>query len=740
MFYFQVTDAPEIHSNGFHIKFDIRDGQIGFVLPTVVPPCDVNYFSKLVSMDNDPTNEKPWNTCIVLPFRSNKNEYFSVENLISMFSDLHPSLLLFLHRLECIKFRNLINDSFSIMRKEVVGDNIVNVSLGKEKMIWFVKSCKLQASHIRHDVQTTEISMALMLEDTDNGTYIPKLEHQPVFAFLPLRHYGLKFIIQADFILPSSREEVDGDSPWNQWLLSEFPNLFVSAEAAFCSLPCFKENPGKGVSVFMSFVPLGGEVHGFFSCLPRMIISKLRMFNCLLLEGDNNEWVPPCKALRNWTEQTRSLLPDSLIKKYLGVGYLNKDTVLTDSLSRALGIEECGPKILIQIMTSLCQAGSLKSMGFNWLSSWLNVLYLMLVNETQSDVVSSLVGLPFIPLLDGKYAAISDGAIWLHTDNHGLEAFGNLYPTLRIVNPALLNDSSVENVTHMLCKVGVQRLSAHEVLKVHILPAVSDDKIENVELMIEYLSFIMFHLDSSCPECVLDKEHILLELHNNAFISTNHGYQRLVDVSIHFSKEFGNPIDVSKLINGTDMKWFEIDIGYLNHPVHKSETKKWRKFLQELGVTDFVKINKVEKHISDIPHTVLKNMMLDDDCVSSGSTIIKDYDSQELMDLLSHVSSNGDKEKGKYLLEVLDRLWDEVFSDKITGFCSINGQNKPFKSSVVRILCCSQWLASSIDDKLHFPKDLFHNCETVHAVLGDRAPYAIPKVSSSIFLVKMLLY
>ncbi|KAF5820234.1 putative histidine kinase/HSP90-like ATPase superfamily [Helianthus annuus] len=726
---FRVTDAPEIHSNGFHIKFDITDGQIGFVLPTVVPPCDVNLFSKLVSMNNDPTDEKVWKTCIVLPFRSNKSESFSIENLISMFSDLHPSLLLFLHRLECIRFRNLINDSFIIMRKEIVGDYIVNVSLGNEKMAWFVKSCKLQANHIRHDVQTTEISMALML-DLNDGSYIPKPEHQPVFAFLPLRNYGLKFIIQADFILPSSREEVDGDSPWNQWLLSEFPNLFVSAEVAFCSLPFFNENPAKGVSAFMSFVPLVGEVHGFFSCLPRMIISKLRISNCLLLEGDNNEWVPPCKVLRNWTEQTRSLLPDSLIKEHLGVGYLNKEIVLTDSLSRALGIEECGPKILIQIMTSLCRAGSLKSMGFSWLSSWLNVMYLMSVNGTQSDVISSLCEIPFIPLLDGTYAAVNDGTIWLNADNHGLDAFGNLYPTLRIVYPALFKDSCVENITDMLRKVGVQRLSAHEVLKVHILPTISDEKVKNLELVIEYLSFIMFHLESSCPECVLEKEHILSEVRNNAFISTNHGYRRLADVSIHFGKGFGNPIDMRKLINGTDMKWVEIDIGYLNHVVYKSETPKWRKFLRELGVTDFVKINKVEKLISDIPHTVLKNMMLDDDCISSGSTIVIDYDSQELMDLLSHVSSNGDREKGKYLLEVLDTLWDEVFSDKITGFCSLNGQNKPFKSSVIRILHSCQWLASSLDDKLHFPKDLFHNCETVHAVFGDSAPYAVPKVNN----------
>ncbi|KVH90986.1 protein of unknown function DUF3883 [Cynara cardunculus var. scolymus] len=745
---FRVTDAPEIHSNGFHIKFDISDGQIGFVLPTVVPPCDIDLFRKLVSVNSDPMDEKCWNTCIVLPFRSKKNEAFSVENLISMFSDLHPSLLLFLHRLECIKFRNLLNDSLIVMRKEVVGDGIVNVSLGKEKMTWFVKSRKLKADHIRQDVQTTEISMALMLEDS-NGNYSPKLDHQPVFAFLPLRNYGLKFIIQADFILPSSREEVDGDSPWNQWLLSEFPNLFVGAEMSFCCLPSFKENPGKGVSAFMSFVPLGGEVHGFFSCLPRMIISKLRISNCLLLEGDSNEWVPPCKVLRNWTEQIRSVLPDILMKEHLGVGYLNKDTIISDSLARALGIEECGPRILLQIITSLCRMGSLKSMGLSWLSSWLNVLYLMLVNVsehssidcgTQSDIISALSQLPFIPLMDGKYASIHEGAIWLHTDarvdtEHGLEAFGKLYPKLRIVSPALFNDSSgVENVNQMLYKVGVQRLSAHEVLKVHILPAISNEKVmaESKELMTEYLSFIMFHLESPCPECLVDRENILSQLRNNAFISTNHGYKRLIDVPIHFGKDFGNPIDMNKLVGGTDMKWFEIDSSYLKHPVYASSpggTLKWRKFLQELGVTDFVQIVQVEKNIADIPHTVLKNMMLDDECISSGS-IVKDWDSQELTHLLSNASSNGNREKGKYLLEVLDTLWDEYFGDKLTGFCSVNGQCKPFKASVIRIFHGIQWLASSMDDQLHFSKDLFHKCEAVCAVLGDTAPYVVPKVNN----------
>nr|GEV65794.1 putative histidine kinase-, DNA gyrase B-, and HSP90-like ATPase family protein [Tanacetum cinerariifolium] len=714
---FRVTDAPEIHSNGFHVKFDINDSQIGFVLPTVVAPCDVDLFSKLVSGDNDTTDKTPWKTCIVLPFRSKEDEAFRVEKLISMFSSFHPSFLLFLHRLKCITFRNIPNDSLMVMRKQVDKDGIMNVFLGKEKFTWFVKSRTLQADHICHDVQTTEISVALMLEDLGNGNYISKLDQQPVFALFPSRSYGLKFILQADFIVSSSREEVDAQSQWNRWLLMEFSKFFVNSELSFCSLTCFKENPAKGISVFMSFVPLEGEVHGFFSQLPHMIISKLCSSSCLLLQGEDNEWVTPSKVLRNWTEQTRSLLPDSLIREHLDVGYLHKDTLLTDSLARALGIEECGPKVLIQVMASLCGADSLGSMGLDWLSSWLNVLFLMLVNATEYDFISSLSELPIIPLLDGSYASINEGAIWLYTDlEHGLEAFGKLYSKFRIVNPALFSDH-IENITQMLYKVGVQRLSAHEVLKKHVLPAICDEKVmaESMELMIEYLSFIMFHSESSsCSECLVEKEHILSQLRNKAFISTNHGFKRLVDVPIHFGKEFENPIDMSKLVGGTDMKWFEIDTSYLKHPVYNASptgTLKWRKFLQELGVTDFVQIVKVEKSVEDICHTARKPMLLDDD-----------WDSQELMHLLSHVSSNGGKQKGVYLLKVLDTLWDDSFSDK------------PFKAYVISILHSFRWLASSMDDQLHFPKELFHSCEKVCEVLGHRAPYTVPKVKSVKFL------
>ncbi|CAN4090882.1 unnamed protein product [Withania somnifera] len=625
---FRVTDAPEIHSNGFHIKFDITNGQIGFVLPTVVPPCDIDLYTRLGSSGSD---FHYLNTCI--------------ENIMSMFADLHPSLLLFLHRLHCIQFRNMVNDSILVMRKEVMGNGIIKISFGEEKLTCFVVSQKLRADIIRPDTRTTEISIAFMLQETLDGSYNPHLDQQPVFAFLPLRKYGLKFILQGDFVLPSSREEVDGDSPWNQWLLSEF------------------------------------------SSLPRMILSRLRTSNCLIMEGMENEWVPPCKVLRNWTQEARNLLPDRMV---------------------------------------MCVVKH---------SDFVIELHLM----------KDLKNIPFIPLSDGKYGSLNEGTIWLHVDSmgtsindeYGLETFSILYSMLRTVSPALLSaatalgtscpESSIaDNVTRMLYRVGVQCLSAHQIVKTHILPFLCRDQNGqgHREIMTEYLAFLMFHLQSSCPDCQSERDQIIREVRNNAFILTNHGCKCPVEFPIHFSKEFENPIDMSKLILALDFEWHEIEDIYLKHPINKllSEgVSKWRKFFQEIGITDFVRVVQVEKSISDVCSAHM-NATWDKDVIS------RDWMSEEFVDLLSRLSSASDKEKSKYLLEVVDSLWDDNYSDKVTGFYfTSTGERKSFDSSFTKILRDAQWIASSMNNELHFPRELFHDCEAVRSIFGDNAPYAIPK-------------
>ncbi|PWA60014.1 histidine kinase-like ATPase, C-terminal domain-containing protein [Artemisia annua] len=215
----------------------------------------------------------------------------------------------------------------------------------------------------------------------------------------------------------------------------------------------------------------------------------------------------------------------------------------------------------------------------------------------------------------------------------------------------------------------------------------------------------------------VDNEKLYSKLHivDNELLNSNVSFaenvtevcKRLGEVDIHFGKGNGNLIDMEKLVSGTDMKCIPVVKSLLDGKL------KLRKFLEKLEVMDFVKI--VKKANGEKRKNVRKYKTLD-------------YDSQLLKHLLSHVSLNGDRGKGRYFLEVIDSLWVEYISDKIKSFGYVDGKYKPLKSSIKKIFQGVRWLTSSMDNQNHFPKDWYYNCQKVHAVFGDRAPDAIPKV------------
>jgi hypothetical protein len=745
------------------VKFDITDGQIGFVLPTAVPPYSTTSFSIMLSIEDDKDARSLGNTCILLPFRSKFREGTGMCSIVSMFSDLHPSLLLFLHRLKCIKFKNLLDDTLLIMRREVLGDGIVRISHGIETMSWLVVSKRLQGTIVRNDVCTTEIAVAFTLQETEEGDYEPYLKQQPVFAFLPLRNYGLKFILQGDFVLPSSREEVDADSAWNQWLLSEFPSLFVSAQETFCALPCFQRCPGKAVTAFLSFIPLAGEVHGFFSHLPHLILSKLRLTRCMFLDGSTLQWVFPCNTLRGWDEQTKMLLSDGLLHEHLGLGYLSKDIVISDNLSRALGIHDYGPNILIDTISSICRIdGCIESLGLEWLCAWFVTLYLTLLSHSsrnvsltrslEDDLLNTVRKIPCIPLSDGSFSSIADGPIWLPYDivnsipecRGSIQNFPVLYSNLRTVSPHLLSASCknkylneevrTNDLVDILQKIGVRKLSGHDIIKNHIMISLRDGLDANTadKMVREYVSFIMVHLQSSCTSCNFEKEEIVSELRKRPIFLTNHGYKCPADEPIHFSKDYGNSVDVGRLLQDVEINWIELDSCYLMHHGSKSsrfELEKWRRFFEEMGVTDFVQTVKVEKKSSQVDSFLGGHSLAD---VSAKPCAVYDWESPELSSILSAFSSKRCRENCVYLLEVLDRLWDDHYSAKARSLTNAThcGENRTVESSFLKCIQSFKWIASSMDEDLHCATDLFYNCDNVRSLFGSVAPYAVPQVGN----------
>lgn len=253
--------------------------------------------------------------------------------------------------------------------------------------------------------------------------------------------------------------------------------------------------------------------------------------------------------------------------------------------------------------------------------------------------------------------------------------------------------------------------------------------------MTEYLSFIMLHLQASCTSCDSGKEEIVSELRKRPVLLTNIGYKCPADVPIHFSKHYGNFVDIGKLLQNVDTTWIELDTCYLRHHSSASlqfKLKSWRQFFEELGVTDFVQVVKVEKNISENDYVI--DGTPSQDGISGTPCIVYDWESPELANLLSIFSSKKYRENCIYLLKVLDKTWDDYYSTKSRSLRNATncGENITIESSFMKCLRNFKWIASSMDEDLHYARDLFFDFENVRSLLGSVAPYAKPPLSSKL--------
>ena len=120
---FRVTDIPEVHSNGYHIKFNAKSGPLGYIFPHWISPLERELYdgvlegidgadderfafcwylsvSASVCLSGYSANGYRWTTKIVLPLKDDLRG--QLKSLAPRFHDVQPSLLLFLNRLRRI--------------------------------------------------------------------------------------------------------------------------------------------------------------------------------------------------------------------------------------------------------------------------------------------------------------------------------------------------------------------------------------------------------------------------------------------------------------------------------------------------------------------------------------------------------------------------------------------------------------------------------------------------------------
>ena len=265
---FKITDCPEIHSGGFHFKFDKNayadpTNELWQIMPI------------WVGDSSEPLDESL--TTFVMPFRNTEAYVQTLQELQKL--DVHIFLFLkWLGKLTIVDEKT--GDRIII---ENLGENKRVASLRKEqkreskthRFAIFRKRCSVPPEvaadpslefYKRQAVKKREVVLAFSVDHAGNLLPIEDASALgSVSSFLPLieERTGAKFLIQSDFLVQPGREAIQYELSWNHWLVEQAALLAEEAieefkrRSAWSSqfLPIFKFQEYWGQ---MSFVKLFG--------------------------------------------------------------------------------------------------------------------------------------------------------------------------------------------------------------------------------------------------------------------------------------------------------------------------------------------------------------------------------------------------------------------------------------------------------------------------------------------------
>ena len=296
---FLITDQPFIFSAGYQFYFkDEPDPEVGFgyIIPYWVSNIPIEIQGYLDQ------------TCILLPFRPGKRSV--VENELRQIA---PETILFLNKLKALQVcvgEELIAEVIRVDEFLPVVELYTN---GNRRKYWLSEKEVVVEEKIREEkregVTNRKISIAFPMENEP-------LANITIYAFLPTSPNllsGFDFLVNADFILSSSREQIQEYRPWNQWLRDSISSVFIEG---FESM--LQDQNLRFKAYF--FIPLENKNrNSFFQPVVISILNDLREKEIIIT--NDGSFVKPDQA-RFATEEVRKLfdiepMPEQLQKTKL---------------------------------------------------------------------------------------------------------------------------------------------------------------------------------------------------------------------------------------------------------------------------------------------------------------------------------------------------------------------------------------------------------------------------------------
>ncbi|XP_027337858.1 uncharacterized protein LOC113851547 [Abrus precatorius] len=311
---FLATTQPHIFSNGYQIRFNENPCQhcgLGYIVPEwVEKPTHLDIEEIYGAGDNAvPT------TTVVLPLKQDK-----VNPVKQQLSNVHPEVLLFLSKIRHLSVRESNHDpklntvnSISISseinfatRKNMNAESYT-LHLSAEENGGSEKECSyymwkqkfpVRSEYVverRRDVEEWAVTLALPNQERlHRGRTSPG-----VYAFLPTEMVtNFPFIIQADFVLASSRETILFDDKWNEGILDCIPSAFMDA---FKTLVIGSDQaPLSSLAPMFKFIPINSSPYEKLNHVREKIKSKLLDEKIIPIETykEQKHFFKPCEVGR----------------------------------------------------------------------------------------------------------------------------------------------------------------------------------------------------------------------------------------------------------------------------------------------------------------------------------------------------------------------------------------------------------------------------------------------------------
>lgn len=565
---FKVSDAPEIHSNGYHFRFDRSNetNLLGYVVPIW---CEV-------------TKESPaGQTTIILPAKAGAS--FGPETVV----DLDSRLLLFLKQLRELNLEH--SDGIVTYRREDAKGfshlSTRRVRSGAETVEEDLRFARVEVPFRMDDISdekrpgfdTSPVVLAFPVDV--NGAAEPQSSSQ-VFAYLPIRQCGFKFSLQADFILSSSREEILTDRPWNKRLRNAIAIAFRH------SIERFKKTDSLAFS-YLKFVPAESEVvDPFFRPVVDQLVRALSESESL--PAASGSWRMPGE-LRYGHQPFRELFSSTVAIELFGFDYVDERVQAGDDLLSKLGAQPI--KYTDYVNVFRLHGDWLKKQPLQWRAKFYAVLADM---DRKSLLNAGLRSAPCIPTSAGDLVVPEATAVFYPLSRGRKYGFES---ELTIVDSELLDEAGKHSsrVADFFQSLNVKSDDPYDMVSSHILLKHKDEAWTHSEnkSLIGHFRYIKDKMSQYLTGAALagkSEAQALSMIRDGLWVgtkATDDGswvFERIQNLYLgkeykpHFCFEslLGDGVEKSSLVSA------DYIVGRTKEP--EAEAESWRYFLTQLGV------------------------------------------------------------------------------------------------------------------------------------------------------------